>query len=105
MNVVFNMNARVCPIIDRGVPPPSKIWRPDIKLRDDIRTKKRFNSGIAQISQTPPHPPIRATLPTLSAVATIDETFSLSKKSVQKNSGKGNPPPQNSGNAWIETFL
>ena len=57
--------------------------------------KKRFNSGIARISQkSPPHPPIRATLPTLSAVATIDETFSLSKKRAQKNSGKGKPPPQ-----------
>ena len=57
---------------------------------------KRFNSGIARISQKkpPPHPPIRATLPTLSAVATIDETFSLSKKRAQKNSGKGKPPPQ-----------
>ena len=56
--------------------------------------KKRFNSGIARISQPPPHPPIRATLPTLSAVATIDETFSLSKKRAQKNSGKGKPPPK-----------
>ena len=36
---------------------------------------------------------IRATLPTLSAVATIGETFSLSKKRAQKNSGKGKPPP------------
>ena len=33
------------------------------------KTSKRktlFNSGIARITQTPPHPPIRATLPTLS---------------------------------------
>ena len=52
-----------------------------------------MNSGIARITQTPPHPPIRATLPTLSAVATIDESFSLSKKRAQKNSGKGKPPP------------
>ena len=39
------------------------------------KPEKRLNSGIARITQPPPHPPIRATLPTLSAVATIDETF------------------------------
>ena len=32
------------------------------------------------------------------------QDFYLSKKTVQKNSGKGKPPP-NSGNAQIETFL
>ena len=64
-----------------------------MRLGTSAEQKKRFNSGIARISQTPPHPPIRATLPTLSAVATIGETFSLSKKRAQKNSGKGKPPP------------
>ena len=60
---------------------------PPPKLGTSAKQKKRFNSGIARISQPPPHPPIRATLPA------IDETFSLSKKRAQKNSGKGNPPP------------
>ena len=36
-----------------------------IWLREDIKTKKLFNLGIARITQ-PPHPPIRATLPTFS---------------------------------------
>ena len=49
-----------------------------ILLSDKGKTsklKKRLNSGIARITQPPPHPPIRATLPTLSAVATIYETL------------------------------
>ena len=50
--------------------------------------------ALPELPKPPPHPPIRATFPTFSAVATIDETFSLSKKSAQKNSGKGKPPPQ-----------
>ena len=36
-------------------------------LREDIKTKKRLNSGIARIIQKKKtHPPIRATLPTFS---------------------------------------
>ena len=55
--------------------------------------KKRFNSGIARITPLP-HPPIRATLPTLSAVATIDETFSLSKKGRKKIRARVTPAPR-----------
>ena len=55
-------------IFEKKKSPP--IWLKialNIGLREDINTKKLFNSGIARITQTPPpHPPIRATLPTLS---------------------------------------
>ena len=70
-----------------------------------MQNKKNVSiRALPELAKPPPHPPIRATLPTLSAVATIGETFSLSKKRAQKNSGKGKPPP-NSGIARIETFF
>ena len=56
--------------------------------------KKRFNSGIARITQ-PPQPPIRATFPTFSAVdSTRDHLrdFYLVKKTVQKNRARVIPP-------------
>ena len=47
------------------------------KFREDIQTKKNVSiRALPELPKPPPpHPPIRATLPTLSAVATIDETF------------------------------
>ena len=59
-----------------------------------MQSKKNVSIRALPELAKPPHPPIRATLPTLSAVATIGETFSLSKKRAQKNSGKGKPHPQ-----------
>ena len=58
------------------------------------RVQNKKNVSIRALPElAKPHPPIRATLPTLSAVVTIDETFSFSKKSAQKKSGKGKPLP------------
>ena len=60
-----------------------------------VQNKKNVSiRALPELANPPLHPPIRATFPTFSAVATVDETFSLSKKSAQKNSGKGKPPPQ-----------
>ena len=58
-------------------------------LGTSAKQKKRFNSGIAWISQTPPPPPNSGNFPHSFRVATIDETFSLGKKKSAKKFGQG----------------
>ena len=71
------------------------------EFREDIKTKKRLNSGI---TQTPP-PPNSGNFTDSFRRRNHLRDFYLSKKTVQKNSGKGKPPLPNSGNARIETFF
>ena len=56
--------------------------------------KKLFNSGIARITQPPPPPPNSGNFTNFVRRGDHLRDFYLSKKTVQKNSGKGKPPPQ-----------